>query len=126
MSATVYNLILIPHDLEKSVSKRTLPMRRAIWTRRLTRRRWPPSQDQMVRDLTALVPGLDEERVDTQVHATKYSYREIKKNIEEEEAQAHPGIHHREQDLRLPIPYSRDQTLLPLLRPSCPGPRVCQ
>ncbi|MEI3140843.1 MAG: hypothetical protein V8S34_04345 [Lawsonibacter sp.] len=35
----------------------------------------------------ALVPGLDEERVDAQVHATQYAYREIKTNIEEAEAE---------------------------------------
>lgn len=126
MSATVYNLILSPNDLEKSVSKKDFTDEEGNLDQAAYEAAVAAKQDQMVRDLMAPVPGLDEERVDTQVHATKYSYREIKKNIEEEEAQAIPGIHHREQDLRLPIPYSRDQTLLPLLRPSCPGPGVCQ
>ena len=44
-------------------------------------------QEQIVDDLMDLVPGLDEERLNTQVHATQYAYREIKTNIEEEEAE---------------------------------------
>lgn len=50
------------------------------------------------------------------MHATKYSYREIKKNIEEEEAQAIREYITENKTSGLPIPYSRDQTLLPLLR----------
>ena len=88
MSATVYNLILSPNDLEKSVSKKDFTDEEGNLDQAAYEAAVAAKQDQMVRDLMALVPGLDEERVDTQVHATKYSYREIKKNIEEEEAQA--------------------------------------
>ena len=88
MSATVYNLILSPNDLEKSVSQKDFTDEDGDLDQAAYEAAVAAKQDQMVRDLMALVPGLDEERVDTQVHATKYSYREIKKNIEEEEAQA--------------------------------------
>ena len=87
MSATVYNLILSPNDLEKSVSQKDFTDEDGDLDQAAYEAAVAAKQDQMVRDLMALVPGLDEERVDTQVHATKYSYREIKKNIEEEEAQ---------------------------------------
>lgn len=86
MSATVYSLILSPNDLEKSVPNKDEdgePLPEEVWEANVAKR-----QEEMVDDLMELVPGLDRERVDAQVHATKYSYREIKTNIEEEEAKA--------------------------------------
>ena len=86
MSATVYNLILSPNDLVKSVSNKAedgkTPLSDEAYAARLAAR-----QDQVVADLLALVPSLDRERLERQVHAVKYSYREVKTNIEEEEAE---------------------------------------
>ena len=46
------------------------------------------AQDQLVRDLMGLIPDLDQEKLEKQVQATEYSYREIKTKIEEEDAKA--------------------------------------
>ena len=86
MSATVYSLILSPNDLEKSVPNKDEdgePLPEEVWEANVAEK-----QEEMVEDLMELVPGLDRDRVDAQVHATQYSYREIKTNIEEEEAKA--------------------------------------
>ena len=86
MSATVYNLILSPNDLVKSVPEEDEdgnPLSDEEYDAAVAAK-----QEQVKRDLLALVPGLDEERLDAQVHATQYSYREVKTNIEEEEAEA--------------------------------------
>lgn len=86
MSATVYNLILSPNDLEKSVPNKDEKGNEISGETRAAA--VEAKQKKVKEDIMALVPGLDEERVEAQVHATKYSYREIKTNIEEEEAQA--------------------------------------
>ena len=86
MSATVYNLILSPNDLVKSVPTEDEDgneLSEAAYEAEVAAK-----QEQVKQDILALVPGLDAEKVDTQVHATKYSYREIKTNIEEEDAEA--------------------------------------
>ena len=85
MSATVYTLILSPNDLVKSVP--TEDEEGNELSQEALDAAVAAKQEQVKEDLLALVPGLDEERLDTQVHATKYSYREVKKNIEEEEAE---------------------------------------
>ena len=86
MSATVYNLILSPNDLVKSVPEKDEEGNPLSESERAAL--VAEKQEQVKADLMALVPGLDEERVDAQVHAVQYSYREIKTNIEEEEAEA--------------------------------------
>ncbi len=83
MSATVYTLILSPNDLRKSVPNKDQDgemLEDDVWEGEVAAK-----QEKVAADLLQLVPGLDPERVDAQVHAIKYSYREIKKNIEEEE-----------------------------------------
>jgi len=83
MSATVYKLILSPNDLVKSVPTKDEegePLSDAAYQANVAAR-----QDRMVEELMTLIPGLDREKVTKQVHATKYSYQEIKTNIEEEE-----------------------------------------
>ena len=86
MSATVYNLILSPNDLVKSVDTEDEDgneLSDSLYEAALSAK-----QEQVKQDILALVPGLDEEKLDTQIHATKYSYREVKTNIEEEDAEA--------------------------------------
>ena len=86
MSATVYNLILSPNDLVKSVpteDEEGNELSDSLYEAAISAK-----QEQVKRDLMALIPTLDEEKLDTQVHATKYSYREVKTNIEEEDAEA--------------------------------------
>ena len=86
MSATVYSLILSPNDLVKSVPKKNEDgeaLSDAVYQANVAAK-----QTQVLNDLMALLPDLDRERVDSQVHATKYSYREIKTRIEEEDAEA--------------------------------------
>ena len=86
MSATVYSLILSPKGLVNSVPNKdeegeTLDS--AVYQAKVSAR-----QDQMVEELMNLIPDLDRERVTKQVHATQYSYREIKTKIEEEDVEA--------------------------------------
>ena len=86
MSATVYNLILSPNDLVKSVpteDEEGNELSDSLYDAAVSAK-----QEQVKRDLMALIPSLDEEKLDTQIHATKYSYREVKTNIEEEDAEA--------------------------------------
>lgn len=89
MSATVYTLVLSPKDMvqdeapEKDYKNEDGTTNTTAWEAAIA-----AQQDKMVRDLMALMPGLDQERLATQVRATQYAYREIKTNIEEEEAEA--------------------------------------
>ena len=86
MSATVYTLILSPNDLVKSVSNKDEegePLDEAVYQANIAAK-----QNQVVDDLMNLIPGLDREWVTRQAHATKYSYRKMKDNIEEEEKKA--------------------------------------
>lgn len=86
MSATVYSLILSPNDLVKSVPNKDADgkeLDEAVYQANVAAK-----QTQVLSDLMTLLPDLDRERVDAQVHATKYSYREIKTRIEEEDAEA--------------------------------------
>ena len=89
MSATVYNLILSPRDLvqdkvpKKEYTDEDGNLDEAAWNAAVK-----AEQDQLIRDLTALLPELDQERLDTQVRATQYAYRELKTNLEEEQAEA--------------------------------------
>lgn len=89
MSATVYNLILSPKDLvQDEVPKKDYigadgTLDEAAWNAAVK-----AAQDQLIQDLMALIPGLDQERLERQVRATQYSYRELKTKVEEEEAEA--------------------------------------
>ena len=89
MSATVWDLILSPRDLvqdkvpEKDYKDENGNVDKAAWNAAVE-----AEQDRLIRDLMALVPGLDEERVTSQVRDTEKAYKEIKTKIEEEEAEA--------------------------------------
>ena len=86
MSATVYNLILSPNDLVKSVpteDEEGNELSDALYEAALAAK-----QQQVKEDLMNLIPGLDAEKLETQIQAVKYSYREVKTNIEEEDAEA--------------------------------------
>ena len=86
MSATVYSLILSPNDLVKSVPNKDADgneLDSAVYQASIAAK-----QEQVLGDLITLLPDLDRERVNTQIHATKYSYREIKTKIEEEDTEA--------------------------------------
>ena len=89
MSATVYTLVLSPKDMvqdlvpEKEYTDEEGKLDQDAWESAVA-----AQQDALIRDLMALMPDLDQERLDSQVRATKYSYREIKTKIEEEEAEA--------------------------------------
>ena len=87
LSATVYTLVLSPRDLLESVDRDDYTDGAGNPDEAAYDAAVAAKQDQMVADLMALVPGLDQERVEAQVHATQYSYREIKTEIEEEEAE---------------------------------------
>ncbi len=88
ISATVYTLVLSPRDLVASVKKTDYQNEEGELDQAAYDAAVAAKQERMVSDLMALIPGLDRERVDTQTHATKYAYREIKTNIEEEDAKA--------------------------------------
>ncbi len=89
MSSTVYDLILSPRDLVASVDKsdytdkNTKVLDQAAYDAAIAAK-----QDQMVEDLMTMIPDLDREKVVQQVHATKYAYREIRTQMEEEEHKA--------------------------------------
>lgn len=89
MSATVYSLILSPKDLvqdrvpQKEYIGADGALDQAAWNAAVK-----AEQDRLVQDLMALIPGMDEERLERQVRATQYSYRELKTKVEEEEAEA--------------------------------------
>ena len=89
MSATVYDLILSPKDLvqdkvpKKEYTSEDGQFNEAAWNAAVE-----AEQAKLVRDLMYLLPNLDEERLNNQVRATKYSYREIQTRIEEEQAEA--------------------------------------
>ncbi|MCI8422468.1 MAG: PASTA domain-containing protein [Lawsonibacter sp.] len=88
MSATVYTLIVSPNDLKKSVKETDYEdaegnLDHEAWAAALAAK-----QVKVVEDILEMFPDLDRERVTNQVKAIKYSYREIKTNIEEEEAEA--------------------------------------
>ncbi|MEA4932170.1 MAG: penicillin-binding transpeptidase domain-containing protein, partial [Lawsonibacter sp.] len=88
MSATVYSLILSPKDLVQD----EVPQKDYIGTDgTLDEAAWnaavKAAQDQLVQDLMTLIPGLDKERLERQVQATQYSYREIQTKVEEKEAE---------------------------------------
>ena len=88
MSATVYTLVLSPRDLVGSVDQKDYTDKDGNPDEAAYNAAVAEKQEQIVDDLMDLVPGLDEERLNTQVHATQYAYREIKTNIEEEEAES--------------------------------------
>jgi len=88
MSATVYTLVLSPRDLAASVKEKDFKDEEGNLKEEEYAAAVAAKQDSMVSELMALLPELDRERVNNQVHATKYAYREIKTNIEEEDAKA--------------------------------------
>lgn len=84
MSATVYDLILSPRDLQASVPRKDKDgeLEESVWKAEVER-----AQENLVDDLMELLPDLDEERLREQVKATKYAYREIRTKIEEKDAE---------------------------------------
>jgi len=87
MSATVYDLILSPRDLVASVPKKEFIKEEKL-DQQAYDRAVKNKQEQVIRDLVALVPGLEQEKVTKQVMDTKYAYKEIKTKIEEEDVTA--------------------------------------
>jgi len=88
MSATVYDLILSPRDLVASVKEKEYKDSEGNLNQEAYDAAVAAKQAQVVRDLMALVPGLEEEKVTRQVYDTKYAYKEIKTQIEEEDVEA--------------------------------------
>ena len=89
MSATVYDLIVSPRDLldsipeEEYIDEETEEVDEAKKEAAIAAR-----QAKIAADLKTMLPDLDPEFIDKQVYATKYAYRQLKTNIEEEDAQA--------------------------------------
>ena len=89
MSATVYDLIISPRDLldsipeEEYIDEETEEVDEAKKEAAIAAR-----QAKIAADLKTMLPDLDPEFIDKQVYATKYAYRQLKTNIEEEDAQA--------------------------------------
>ena len=116
MSATVYNLILSPKDLmQDCVDKKDYTgddgnLNEGAWNAAVK-----AAQDQLVKDLMGLLPDLDQEKLEKQVRATEYSYREIKTKIEEEDAKA----------IRDYIVQNKT-SVLPLCQSGGPDPGICQ
>ena len=87
MSATVYNLILSPRDMvadlapEKKFKDEEGNVDQAARNAAIT-----ALQDQMILDLMTMLPDLDRERLESQVRDTTKAYKEIKLQIEEEDA----------------------------------------
>lgn len=88
MSATVYNLILSPRDLVASVKEKEFKDDDGNLDQAAYNAAVEAKQEQTIRDLMALIPDLDQEKLERQVYDTKYAYKEIKVKIEEEDAQA--------------------------------------
>ena len=84
MSATVYNLILSPRDLVASVEAKDYHV-----DGKLDEDRYHAAiakvQEDLKRDLLQLIPDLDEETLNRHIQATKYAYRVLKTDIEQEE-----------------------------------------
>ena len=90
MSATVYDLILSPRDLVQDrvpkkdyTDEETKVFDEAAWNAAVE-----AEQDRLIRDLMALIPDLDQERLESQVRDTTKAYKEIKSKIEEEDVTA--------------------------------------
>lgn len=88
MSATVYDLIISPRDLLDSVDKKEYTNKD---TDELDDDAYQAAiaakQAKVASDLKGLLPDLDPAFIEKQVYATKYAYRELKVDIEEEEAE---------------------------------------
>ncbi len=86
MSATVYDLILSPRDLAESVDEapyidqESKKLNQAAYDQAVSMK-----QEQVKQDLLNMFPDLEPDKLDQQIHATKYAYREIKTKIEEED-----------------------------------------
>ena len=84
MSATVYNLILSPRDLVASVEAKDYHVDGKLDEDRY-QAAIAKAQEDLKRDLLQLIPDLDEETLDRHIQATKYAYRVLKTDIEQEE-----------------------------------------
>ena len=86
MSTTVYNLILSPRDLANSVDKKEYTDKN---TKELDQEAYDVAvaekQEQVYNDLLELIPDLDAEKLNTQIHAVKYAYREVRMKMSDEE-----------------------------------------
>ncbi|MCI9555608.1 MAG: PASTA domain-containing protein [Lawsonibacter sp.] len=86
MSATVYELIVSPKDLEKSVKAEDYKDAEGNLDPDARAAAVEAKRNQLIDGLMELVPGLDRENLDQRFRKTKSAYENIKKNIEEEEA----------------------------------------
>ena len=87
MSATVYNLVVSPRDLVLSIDKRDFTDKDKSFDQKGYDAAIAAKQDAVIRDVLALVPGLDADKVAGQVRDTEKAYKELKKNIEESDAE---------------------------------------
>ena len=86
VSATVYDLILSPRDLVASVSKKDYTTK-GVLDEEAYQAAVAAKQSKVITDLVQLVPGLDHKKVTEQVMDTSKAYKEIKLDIEDEEAE---------------------------------------
>ena len=90
MSATVYDLILSPRDLvqDRVPKKDYTDEETKVFDEEAWNAAVEAEQDRLIRDLMALIPDLDQERLESQVRDTTKAYKEIKSKIEEEDVVA--------------------------------------
>ena len=86
VSATVYDLILSPRDLVASVSKKKFT-EKDVFDEEAYNAAVSAKQTKVIDDLVQLVPGLSHDKVTKQVMDTSKAYKEIKLDIEDEEAE---------------------------------------
>lgn len=90
VSATVYDLILSPRDLVASVSREEFTKKengKEVFDQAGYDEAVAAKQNKVIEDLVQMVPGLKYEKVTEQVMDTTKAYKEIKLNIEDEEAE---------------------------------------
>ena len=88
MSSTVYELIVSPRDLVASVPEKDYTDREGNLNDAAYRAAVEAKQRKTIEDLLLLRPELDREKVTAQVMDTKKAYKEVAKDIEEEDAEA--------------------------------------
>jgi len=89
MSATVYDLIVSPRDLLQSIDPSEYTDEDTDKVDEAKKEALiAAKQAKLVKDLKELLPELEEAFIEKQVYATKFAYRQLKTNIEEDDAQA--------------------------------------
>ena len=86
MSATVYDLIVSPRDLVISVDKKDFTDEEKNFDEAGYQAAITAKQDKVIKDLLAMIPDLDPDKLEEQVKDTDKAYKLIKKQIDEEHA----------------------------------------